>query len=58
MNRNWVPSLAWSKNGDTVLVQCMTEREIQVFTFDGRNLKAAGAIKLNAGPAGIRTAEP
>jgi WD40 repeat protein len=54
---NWCQGAAWSKNGRTLVVQCMTERELQVFSFDGRELKPEGAIKLNAGPAGIRTAQ-
>jgi hypothetical protein len=36
----------------------MVEKEIMAFSFDGKELKPAGSIKLNAGPAGIRTAEP
>ena len=50
--------LAWSKDNRTLLAQCMVEKEIMVFSFDGKELKPAGSIKLNAGPAGIRTAEP
>jgi hypothetical protein len=33
----------------------MVEQEIQMFRFDGKTLKPAGAIKVNGGPAGIRT---
>jgi hypothetical protein len=40
------------------LVQCMVENEIMVFDFDGKALKPAGSIKVGAGPAAIRTAEP
>ena len=40
-----------------MLVQCMNEKDIQVFGFDGRSLKSQPAIKVNGGPAGIRTAE-
>jgi len=36
----------------------MVEKQIMVLNFDGKELKPAGSIKLNAGPAGIRTAEP
>jgi hypothetical protein len=39
-----------------VLAQCMVEKEIQLFSFDGKALKAAGAIKMTGGPAGLRTA--
>src|SRR5262245_21684599 len=55
---HWCQGLAWSKGNRTLLVQCMVEKEIMVFSFDGKELKPAGSIKLNAGPAGIRTAEP
>jgi Lactonase, 7-bladed beta-propeller len=54
---HWCQGLAWSKDNRTLLVQCMVEKEIMVFNFDGKELKPAGSIKLSAGPAGIRTAE-
>lgn len=52
----WCQGTAWSGNGKTVLVQCMVEREIQVFAFDGYALKRKTAIRLNTGPAAIATA--
>lgn len=52
----WCQGAAWSRNGKTLLVQCMTEKELQVLSFDGRQLKKTGAIALSAGPAGIGTA--
>ena len=55
---HWCQGLAWSKGGRMLLVQCMVEKEIMAFSFDGKELKPAGSIKLNAGPAAIRTAEP
>jgi DNA-binding beta-propeller fold protein YncE len=55
---HWCQGLAWSKDNRRLLVQCMVEREIMVFDFDGKALKPAGSIKLSAGPAAIRTAEP
>jgi DNA-binding beta-propeller fold protein YncE len=55
---HWCQGLAWSKGNRTLLVQCMVEKEIMAFSFDGKELKPAGSIKLNAGPAAIRTAEP
>ena len=55
---HWCQGLAWSKGNRTLLAQCMVEKEIMVLSFDGKELKPAGSIKLNAGPAGIRTAEP
>jgi hypothetical protein len=36
----------------------MVEKEIYAFSFDGKTLQKTTAIKVNGGPAGIRTAEP
>jgi DNA-binding beta-propeller fold protein YncE len=55
---HWCQGFAWSKDNRTLLVQCMVENEIMVFDFDGKALKPAGSIKVGAGPAAIRTAEP
>lgn len=52
---HWCQGSAWSRDSKTVLVQCAVEREIQVYTFDGRTLKAGTPIKVNGGPSGIRT---
>ncbi|HKA73363.1 MAG TPA: YncE family protein [Xanthobacteraceae bacterium] len=54
---HWCQGALFSRDGRTLLVQCMVEKEIQVFGFDGKELKAAGTIKTEAGPAGIRSAE-
>jgi DNA-binding beta-propeller fold protein YncE len=54
---HWCEGVAWSRNQRTVAVQCMNEKEIQIFEFDGKTLKPRTAIKVNGGPAGIRTAE-
>jgi DNA-binding beta-propeller fold protein YncE len=53
----WCQGAAWSKDNKTLIVQCMIEKELQVLTFDGKELKRTGAIKVSGGPAGIRTAE-
>lgn len=53
---HWCQGAAWSKDGKTLLVQCMVEREIQVLAFDGKELKSTGAIKVNGGPSGIHVA--
>jgi DNA-binding beta-propeller fold protein YncE len=55
---HWCQGLAWSKGNRTLLVQCMVENEIMAFSFDGKELKPTGSIKVKAGPAAIRTAEP
>jgi DNA-binding beta-propeller fold protein YncE len=57
----WCRGVAWSNNSRTLLVQCMVEEEITVVRFSGltgRSLQKVGTIKVNGGPAGIRTAEP
>ena len=54
---HWCQGAAWSKDAKTVLVQCMVEKEIYA-SFDGTTLQKTTAIKVNGGPAGIRTAEP
>ena len=53
---HWCQGAAWSKDGKTLVVQCMIEQELQAFSFDGKELKPAGAIKVKGGPAGIATA--
>ena len=54
---HWCQGALFSRDNRTLLVQCMVEKEIQVLGFDGKELKPAGSIKVNGGPAGIRTAE-
>jgi 6-phosphogluconolactonase (cycloisomerase 2 family) len=54
---HWCQGAAWSKNNSTLVVQCMVEGELELFSFDGTSLKPGSPIKLKAGPAGIRTAQ-
>jgi DNA-binding beta-propeller fold protein YncE len=54
----WCQGAAWNNKSDLVLVQCMAEREIQMFRFDGSALHAAGAIKVSGGPSGFGTTPP
>ena len=51
---HWCQGTAWSRDSRTVLAQCMVEKEILIFRFDGKSLSPAGSIKVNGGPAGIR----
>lgn len=53
---HWCQGIAFNKDSKTILVQCMVENEILVFSFDGKKLTAKPSIKVT-GPAGIRTAE-
>jgi DNA-binding beta-propeller fold protein YncE len=50
----WCQGTVWSRDGRTVLAQCMVQKELQLFRFDGRRLTPAGSVKVNGGPAGIR----
>lgn len=55
----WSQGVAFSRDGKTILVQNMVEREIQVFAFDGASLRDTGQrIKTSGGPSAIRTATP
>jgi DNA-binding beta-propeller fold protein YncE len=54
---HWCQGAAWSRNNRTIVVQCMVQKELQLFRFDGASLQRAGAIKVDGGPTGIRTAE-
>jgi DNA-binding beta-propeller fold protein YncE len=54
---HWCQGAAWSKDNKTVVIQCMVEKNLQVFSFDGQSLKSAGTVPLNGGGAGLRTAE-
>ena len=53
----WGQGIAWSKDGKTLLFQSMLTKELQVLSFDGKDLKVTSAIKVNGGPAGLRTVE-
>jgi DNA-binding beta-propeller fold protein YncE len=55
---HWCQGAAWSRDGRTLVSQCMIERELYAFAFDGAKLTPTGTIKLKNGPAAIRTAEP
>jgi DNA-binding beta-propeller fold protein YncE len=54
---HWCEGAAWSRNHRTLLVQCMVEKRIFVYSFDGKSLKCVGAIAVKGGPAGMRAAE-
>lgn len=53
---HWCQGAAWGNDGKSLLVQCMVEKEVMSFAFDGKELKPTGAIKVKGGPAGISTA--
>jgi DNA-binding beta-propeller fold protein YncE len=53
---HWSQGIAFSQNGETILVQNMVERTIAVFRFDGQKLTAGTPIAIGAGPAALGTA--
>jgi hypothetical protein len=52
----WCQGVAWSNDERTVVIQCMIEKQIEVFEFDGKTLTRKPSIKMSGGPASIRTA--
>jgi DNA-binding beta-propeller fold protein YncE len=54
---HWCQGAAWSKDNKTVAVQCMVEKNLQAFAFDGKTLTPSGTAALSGGGAGLRTAE-
>jgi DNA-binding beta-propeller fold protein YncE len=55
----WCQGAVFSADSKQVLVGCMVEQDVEVFEWNGSALKDTGTrIKLNGGPAAIRTAEP
>jgi DNA-binding beta-propeller fold protein YncE len=54
---HWSQGAAFSPDGKTILVGNMVEHDIQVFSWDGNALKQVARLKVNGGPAAVRTAE-
>ncbi len=55
---HWSQGAAFSRDGKTILVQNMVEKDIQVLRLEGQTLRDTGQrLKVSGGPAGIRTAE-
>ena len=56
----WCQGIAWASNSKSLVVQCMAEEELHVVKVNNatsNSLLKAGTIKVQGGPAGIRTAE-
>lgn len=51
---HWCQGAVWSKDEKQLVVQCMVEKDLEIFSFDGKSLKRNGEIKLKAGGAGLR----
>ncbi len=55
---HWSQGVAFAPDGRTILVGNMVEKDYWVFEWDGRTLRDTGQrVKVNGGPAGIRTAD-
>ena len=55
----WDEGIAFSRDGHTILVQGMADREIYVFQWDGRRLKPGRFLPIkDAGPATFATSWP
>jgi DNA-binding beta-propeller fold protein YncE len=52
----WPQGVAWSRDGKTLLAQSMVDNALAVVSFDGKELKVAGQVKVSGGPDGIATA--
>jgi DNA-binding beta-propeller fold protein YncE len=53
----WGQGVVGSRDGKRLLAQSMLNKTLDVLSFDGRQLKVVGAIKIEGGPAGIGAAE-
>lgn len=51
----WAQGSVWSNDGKTIIVQATHEKELQVFSFDGKDAKLTGSIKTNGSGVGMRT---
>lgn len=51
----WCQGAVWIQNGRAVVVECMVDREWQVYGFDGQRLTRSASIPVpgQAGPAGL-----
>jgi DNA-binding beta-propeller fold protein YncE len=55
---HWCQGATWNKDSDEILLQCATERDIEVYKFDGATLTPEPAMTLHfdARPGAIATA--
>jgi DNA-binding beta-propeller fold protein YncE len=51
----WAQGSVWSNDGKTIVVQATHEKELQVFSFDGKEAKLTSTIKTKGGGVGMRT---
>lgn len=55
---HWCQGATWSDDDHTILVQCATEREIEVYKFDGNTVTQdpSATLKFDARPGAVATA--
>jgi DNA-binding beta-propeller fold protein YncE len=53
---HWCQGAGWSRDGRTIVVQCMADRAIRTYAFDGRTLTPGVVIPIDGGPSGLRVA--
>jgi DNA-binding beta-propeller fold protein YncE len=53
---HWCQGAGWSRDGHTIVVQCMADRAMRTYTFDGRTLTSGVVMPINGGPSGLRVA--
>jgi DNA-binding beta-propeller fold protein YncE len=55
---HWCQGATWSRDGHTILLQCATEYDIEVYKFDGKTVTQdpAATLKFSSRPGSIATA--
>jgi DNA-binding beta-propeller fold protein YncE len=53
---HWCQGAAWSRDGRRLVVECMADRNLRVYTFDGSSLTSSATVPIEGGPAGIGVA--
>jgi DNA-binding beta-propeller fold protein YncE len=55
---HWCQGATWSRDSHTILLQCATEYDIEVYKFDGKNVTqdTAATLKFSSRPGSIATA--
>jgi hypothetical protein len=55
---HWCQGATWSRDGHTILLQCATEYDIEVYKFDGKTVvqDTAATLKFSGRPGSIATA--
>jgi DNA-binding beta-propeller fold protein YncE len=54
----WNQGIAFSRDGKTILLQGMADKQIEVFQWDGKRLTKGKPLAMGIGPEAIRTSWP